>query len=284
MAESFTVACVQTNSGADMDANVEAAAALVRAAREAGAEFIMMPENVGLMERSSKVIRARAAPADAHPALAAFRDLAREVGAWLLVGSLPVPSADGRVANRSFLVDATGEVVAHYSKIHMFDVDLAGGESYRESRTFEPGAAARIAQTPWGALGMTVCYDLRFPRHYRELAQAGARYLSVPSAVTKVTCEAHWHVLLRARAIENGCFVFAPAQCGRHYDNRYTFGHSLIVDPWGEVLADGGDEVGFVTAEIDPGRIDEARAMIPSLQHDRPFGAPKAAFRIVAKS
>ncbi len=276
MAESFTVACVQTNSGADMDANVEAAAALVRAAREAGADFIMMPENVGLMEQSSTVIRARAAPADAHPALEAFRELAREIGAWLLVGSLPVPSADGRVANRSFLVDARGEVVAHYSKIHMFDVDLPGGESYRESRTYEPGAAARIAETPWGGLGMTVCYDLRFPRLYRELAQAGARYLSVPSAFTKVTGEAHWHVLLRARAIENGCFVFAPAQCGRHYDNRQTFGHSLIVDPWGEVLADGGDEVGFITAEIDPGRIDEARAMIPSLQHDRPFAAPAA--------
>ncbi len=184
--------------------------------------------------------------------------------------------AVGRVANRSYLVDATGEVVAHYSKIHMFDVDLPGGESYRESRTYEPGAAACIAETPWGGLGMTVCYDLRFPRLYRELAQAGARYLSVPSAFTKVTGEAHWHVLLRARAIENGCFVFAPAQCGRHYDNRHTFGHSLIVDPWGDVLADGGDEVGFVTAEIDARRVDEARAMIPSLEHDRPFGAPAA--------
>ena len=276
MAKSFTVACVQTNSGADMDANVEAAVALVQEARGAGADFIMMPENVGLMEQSSKVIRAHAAPAEAHPALKAFQAAAREVGAWLLVGSLPVPSPDGRIANRSFLLDATGAVVAHYSKIHMFDADHPGGESYRESRTYEPGAAARIAETPWGALGMTVCYDLRFPQLYRGLAQAGARYLSVPSAFTKVTGEAHWHVLLRARAIENGCFVFAPAQCGRHYDNRRTFGHSLIVDPWGKVLADGGDEVGFVSAEIDPARIDEARAMIPSLQHDRPFAAPAA--------
>ncbi len=276
MPNSFTVACVQTNSGADMDANVEAAAALARAARDAGADLIMMPENVGLMVRSSGVIRAHAAPADAHPALTAFRELAREIGAWLVVGSLPVPAADGRIATCSFLVDSAGEVAARYSKIHMFDADLAGGESYRESRIYEPGAAARIAETPWGALGMTVCYDLRFPRLYRDLAQAGARYLSVPSAFTKVTGQAHWHVLLRARAIENGCFVFAPAQCGRHFDSRQTFGHSLIVDPWGEVLADGGDEVGFVTAEIDPARIDEARAMIPSLQHDRPFAAPAA--------
>ncbi len=283
MAKSFTVACVQTNSGRDMDANVEAAVALVRQARDAGADFILMPENVGLMEPSSKVIRAHAAPADEHPALAAFRRLAEEVGAWLLVGSLPVPSADGRVATCSFLVDAAGSVVERYAKIHMFDVDLAGGESYRESRTYQPGEAARVARTPWGALGMTVCYDLRFPRLYRDLAQAGARYLSVPSAFTKVTGQAHWHVLLRARAIENGCFVFAPAQCGSHYDNRQTFGHSLIVDPWGEVLADGGDEVGFITAEIDPARIDEARAMIPSLQHDRPFSVPQAALRIVAK-
>ena len=276
MAESFTVACVQTNSGPDMDANVEAAAALARQARDAGADLIMMPENVGLMVRSSGVIRAHAAPVDAHPALAAFRELARDIGAWLVVGSLPVPAADGRIATCSFLVDSAGEVAAHYSKIHMFDADLPSGESYRESHIYEPGTAARVAETPWGALGMTVCYDLRFPRLYRDLAQAGARYLSVPSAFTKVTGQAHWHVLLRARAIENGCFVFAPAQCGRHYDNRYTFGHSLIVDPWGEVLADGGDEVGFVTAEIDPGRVDEARAMIPSLQHDRPFGAPAA--------
>ena len=276
MAQRFTVACVQTSSGRDMDANVAAAGALVREAAAAGAEFILLPENVALMESGSKAIRAHAAPADEHPALAAFRRLAEEVHAWLLVGSLPVPSPDGRVANRSFLLDPAGEVVAHYSKIHMFDVDLAGGERYRESHTFQPGEAARIARTPWGALGMTVCYDLRFPQLYRGLAQAGARFLSVPSAFTKVTGQAHWHVLLRARAIENACFVFAPAQCGRHSGKRETYGHSLIVDPWGKVLADGGDAVGFVSAEIDPARIDEARAMLPSLDHDRPFSAPAA--------
>ena len=276
MAQRFTVACVQTNSGRDMDANVEAAGALVREAGAAGAEFILLPENVALMEPSSEAIRAHAAPADEHPALAAFRRLAEEVHAWLLVGSLPVRSADGRAANCSFLLDPAGSVVERYEKIHMFDVDLPSGERYRESHTFQPGEAARIARTPWGALGMTVCYDLRFPQLYRGLAQAGARFLSVPSAFTKVTGEAHWRVLLRARAIENACFVFAPAQCGRHSGKRYTYGHSLIVDPWGKVLADGGDEVGFVSAEIDPARIDEARGMLPSLEHDRPFSAPAA--------
>ncbi len=275
MTARFTVACVQTNSTPDMTASVEAASALVREARGAGADFIALPENVGLMEPKADAVRAHARPVDDHPALEAFRGLARDIDAWLLVGSLPVQSADGRVANCSLLVDPAGSVVQRYDKIHMFDVDLPSGERYRESKTYQPGEAARLAETPWGVLGMTVCYDLRFPQLYRDLAQAGARYLSVPSAFTKVTGEAHWHVLLRARAIESGCFVFAPAQCGVHYGNRRTFGHSLIIDPWGEVLADGGEEVGFITAEIDPARVDEARAMIPSLRHDRPFSAPR---------
>ena len=282
MTERFIAACVQTASGPDMAANLEAAADLVRRARDAGADLIALPENVPLMAPRSTEVRARAAPLESHPALLRFRALAEEIGAWLLVGSIAVGAEDGRVANRSVLLDGDGRVVQSYDKIHMFDVDLPSGERYRESETFRAGSAARLAETPWGVLGMTVCYDLRFPQLYRALAQAGAGYLTIPSAFTKVTGEAHWHVLLRARAIENGCFVLAPAQTGNNYGSRYTFGHSLIVDPWGTVLADGGTEVGVVSAEIDPARIDEVRAMIPSLAHDRPFAVPEPRVRAVA--
>jgi predicted amidohydrolase len=179
-------------------------------------------------------------------------------------------SAD-RAANRSFLINRKGEIVARYDKIHMFDVDLASGESYRESRNFRPGELAVIANLPWGRLGLTVCYDLRFPALYRALAEAGVSFLTVPSAFTRQTGEAHWQVLLRARAIENGCFVFAAAQGGRHENGRETFGHSLVVDPWGRILAEGGTEPGVVIADIDSAAVADARARIPSLQHGRRF-------------
>jgi len=283
MTQTFTAACVQTTAADDMDANVRAASDLARRARDAGADFILLPENVALMEPRAAVARALAAPAESHPALAAFRDLAAEVGAWLLVGSLGIRVGDGRIANRSFLLDDKGAVIASYDKIHMFDVDLPSGERYRESETFQPGDAACLADTPWGPLGMTVCYDLRFPHLYRDLAQAGARYLSIPAAFTRVTGAAHWHILQRARAIETGCFVFAPTQVGVHPGGRTTYGHSLIVDPWGEVLADGGEAVGFVTARIDPARIDEVRAMIPSLRHDRRYAKPRPGLRAVGE-
>jgi predicted amidohydrolase len=175
------------------------------------------------------------------------------------------------LANRSFLIDPKGAVRARYDKIHMFDVDLGKGEVYRESKSYAAGTKAVTARLPWGRLGMTVCYDLRFPQLYRALAQEGADFLSVPSAFTRPSGSAHWHVLLRARAIETGCFVFAPAQCGVHEGGRKTYGHSLIVDPWGEVLADGGNEPGFITARIEPERVIEARRRIPSLDHDRRF-------------
>ncbi len=274
MTDRFTAACVQVTAGEDMEANIRAASDLARRARDAGADFIALPENVALMSPDPKTVRAHALPRDENPAVAAFSALARETGAWLLAGSLPVRSPDGRVANCSVLYDPEGAVVASYDKIHMFDVDLPSGESYRESRTFQPGEEAVLAALPWGVVGLTVCYDLRFPHLYRALAQAGADFLTIPAAFTKVTGEAHWHVLQRARAIENGCFVIAPCQCGLHYGDRRTFGHSLIIDPWGVVLADGGEEPGFVTAEIDPARIAEVRAMIPSLRHDRPFKTP----------
>jgi len=213
---------------------------------------------------------------DDNPALAAFRDIARETGAWLLVGSLAVRVAEAKLANRSFLVDPAGAIVARYDKVHMFDVEIGDGQTYRESALYQPGGEAVVADLPWGRLGMTICYDLRFPYLYRALAHAGADFVSIPSAFTVPTGRAHWQVLMRARAIETGCFVLAPAQCGEHAEGRRTYGHSIIVGPWGEVLAEAGDEPGFVIAEIDTARVAEARRKIPSLQHDRAVAPPAA--------
>lgn len=271
----FTVACVQTNSGPEVGPNLATAAALVREARERGADFITLPENVALFEPRRTKLLEKAEPQDNHAALAAFRDLARETGAWILVGSLAVKLGGDKIANRSFLLDGHGHIVASYDKIHMFDVTLPSGESYRESATFAPGQAAVVASTPWGKLGMSVCYDVRFAALYRALAEAGAEILTVPSAFTRTTGQAHWHVLLRTRAIETGCFVVAAAQWGSHAQGRQTFGHSLIVDPWGEVLSDGGEAVGVTLARIDTARVAEVRRMVPSLIHGRPFVPPK---------
>jgi len=271
----FTAACVQLNSGREIEPNIRVASALVRRARDAGADLIMTPEVSDMIEPKRALRREKARDEAAHPMLAAFRDLARETGAHLLLGSLMVHEEGvERLCNRSFLIGPQGDILSRYDKIHMFDVDLPGGESYRESAVFQPGETAVVAPLPWGALGMTVCYDLRFPHLYRALAQSGADFLSVPAAFTVPTGKAHWHVLLRARAIENGCFVFAPAQCGEHVEGRRTYGHSVIVAPWGEILAEAGDEVGIVSAEIDTGRIAEARRSVPSLSHDRPFASP----------
>lgn len=277
---SFTVACIQTNSGREIAPNIAAVSELVRGARARGADLITMPENVTMLEPKGHLLRQKASPVDAdgngHPALDAFRELAAETGAWLVVGSLMVKlEGDGdMVANRSYLLDGKGAIKAWYDKIHMFDVDLGGGESYRESAVYEPGDAAVVAPTPWGNLGMTVCYDVRFAALYRALAQAGADFLTVPAAFTRTTGKAHWHVLLRARAIETGCYVFAPAQCGTHAEGRETYGHSLIIDPWGEVLADGGEDVGITMAEIDPAKVADVRRRVPSLNHDRDIKVP----------
>jgi predicted amidohydrolase len=273
----LNVACVQLNSGPDMAANLASVGDLVRQARDGGADLITLPENTALMAASAADLRASAVPQGEHPAVAACAELARQTGAWLLAGTLGVRSADGRVAPRSFLFDAEGEIAASYDKIHMFDVDLPEGEVHRESKTFEPGDRAVLAATPWSLLGLTVCYDVRFPYLYRALAHAGARLLTVPAAFTRVSGEAHWHTLLRARAIETGCFVVAPAQCGRHPRKRQTYGHSLIVDPWGRVVAEAGTEVGVISAEIDLAACDEAQAMIPALSHDRRFAGPELA-------
>lgn len=274
MTESFRVACVQPSSGQDMAENIRAVSDLVRAARADGADLIATPENVALMEHRSAEVRAQAKPLESHPAREAFSALARETGAWLLLGSLGAATEGGRVANRSVLLDDQGAVVATYDKIHMFDVDLPSGQSYRESDEFRPGDQAVVAETPWAGLGMTVCYDLRFPQLYRALAHAGAEVVAIPAAFTKETGQAHWHVLNRARAIECGAFVIAPCMWGSHSGDRKTYGHSLIIDPWGEVLADAGEGVGYVTAEIDIAKVAKARNAIPALQHDRPFAAP----------
>jgi len=273
----FRLACIQTNSGNDMERNIEAACALVRRARDDGAELIALPEVVALIEPDRERLVATAPDEADHPALGAFAALARETGAWILAGSITVRARDGRVANRSLLLDAAGDIVGRYDKIHMFDVDLPGGESYRESDTYRPGAETCVARTPWGGLGMTVCYDLRFPELYRALAKAGADLLAVPSAFTRQTGRAHWSVLLRARAIETGAYVFAPAQCGDHGGGRQTYGHTMIVDPWGAVVAEAGEETGVTIADIDPAKIAEARRAIPSLTQDRAYAPPPIA-------
>ncbi len=279
MAEKFRVACVQTTTGPEVAANIDHASGLIRDAARAGADLIVLPEVVNVMDLNRKEIAGKTEQEENDPTLKAICALALELGVWLLIGSLVIKhtvlddKGNPKFANRSFLINSDGEVTARYDKIHMFDVDLDGGESYRESSAYEPGQQATLADTPWGKLGMTICYDLRFPYLYRHLAHEGARFLAIPAAFTRPTGKAHWHVLMRARAIENGCFVFAAAQCGDHGGGRLTYGHSIIVDPWGEVLADGGQQPGFVIADIDISEVDRVRAKVPSLIHDRAFGA-----------
>jgi predicted amidohydrolase len=271
MGAPFNLALVQTNSGNQVAPNVAIVSEMIREARRGGADLVMLPETVSLMETRSNLIFEQVRPQDEDEALKAFRALANELDIWLHTGSLPIRLSDTKIANRSFLIDPSGTIKATYDKIHMFDVDLPGGETYRESKNYQPGERAVLAGLPWGKLGLTICYDLRFPHLYRALAKAGADFICVPAAFTRVTGQAHWHVLLRARAIETGCFVFAAAQTGTHQNGRQTFGHSLIIDPWGEIIADGGEQVGIVTARIDPAKVAEARGRVPSLGHDRDY-------------
>ena len=290
MSDGFIASCIQFTSARDYEPNIQIVSNLIRRARDAGADLVLTPENTGLTEPVGKLRREKARDEANHPVLAALREVARETNVWLLIGSLGIDlshepgevEGERRLANRSYLVDPNGAIIARYDKIHMFDVDLAGGESYRESNAFRPGGRLVLAETPWGVLGMTVCYDLRFPHLYRALAQAGTDFLAIPSAFTVPTGKAHWHVLMRARAIENGCYVFAPAQWGEHAEGRRTYGHSLIVGPWGEVLADAGEGVGIVSARIDMAAIAKARRMVPSLRHDRPFTQPELGARRLA--
>jgi len=270
-AGTFKAAMIQMRSGLKPGTNIDDAVRMIGEAKSAGAEYVLTPEMTNILVAKREQLFAAVVEEEADASLATLRELARKLGVYIHIGSLAIKISPDRAANRSLLVDPKGDIAARYDKIHMFDVDLAGGESYRESRNYRPGELAVLADLPWGRLGLTVCYDLRFPALYRALAEAGATMLAIPSAFTKQTGKAHWHVLIRTRAIENGCFVFAAAQGGKHENGRETYGHSLIVDPWGRILAEGGIEPAVVMAEIDHAEVANARARIPSLEHGRRF-------------
>jgi predicted amidohydrolase len=270
-ADAVRVGLVQMCSGRSVEKNVENASALVREAARQEATYVQTPEITTLMEMDRERLFSTIRPQAADPSIPRFADLARQLRIWLHIGSMPILLGGGKVANRSLLFSPQGAIAASFDKIHMFDVELPGGESYRESKNYQPGNTGVVADLPWGRLGLTVCYDLRFPHLYRALAKAGADVLAIPSAFTRKTGEAHWHVLLRARAIENGCFVLAAAQAGRHESGRETYGHSMIVNPWGEIVAEAGVDPGVIVADIALGEVAAARQRIPSLQHDRPF-------------
>ena len=269
-------ACVQLRCGDDVAQNVRDAAEIIRAARKDGAHFIATPENTDLMALDGGSKLEKTFPEKDALALPQFCALAEELGIWLLIGSLAIKVSAGKTANRSYLIGPNGRVGARYDKIHLFDVNLPSGETYRESNTVEPGDEAVTVSLPWGRLGLSVCYDLRFPQLYRTLAKAGAEILTVPSAFTETTGKAHWHVLLRARAIENACFVVAPAQSGTHSSGRETYGDSLIVDYWGQVLSRLAKGTGVITADIDLAKEAETRARFPALDN-RQLGLPNVA-------
>lgn len=270
-AGTFKAAMIQMRSGLTPGANRDDAVRMIGEAKSAGADYVLTPEMTNILAARREQLFSVVVEEEADASLATLREVARKLGIYVHIGSLAIKISPDRAANRSFLIGPKGDILARYDKIHMFDVDLAGGESYRESRNYRPGELAVLADLPWGRLGLTVCYDLRFPALYRALAEAGATMLAIPSAFTKQTGEAHWHVLMRARAIENGSFVFAAAQGGKHENGRDTYGHSLIVDPWGSIIAEGGTEPGVIMAEINPAEVASARARIPSLQHGRRF-------------
>jgi predicted amidohydrolase len=258
-------------SGLEPQENLAAALTLIDDAKSGGANYVLTPEMTNILAPKRDHLFSKIVAEDHDATLATLREVARQLGIYVHIGSLAIKASPEKAVNRSFLIDRKGDVAARYDKIHMFDVDLASGESYRESNNYRAGELAVVADLPWGRLGLTVCYDLRFPALYRALAEAGAAFLAIPSAFTKQTGEAHWHVLQRARAIENGCFVFAAAQGGKHENGRETYGHSLVVDPWGRIVAEGGIEPGVVMADIDPAEVAAARAKIPSLHHGRRF-------------
>ena len=267
----FMAAAVQMRTGISVTANVAAAEQLIRDAAAAGASYVLTPEMTTILDRDRARLLAAIAPQESDPSLVRFRELARELGIHLHIGSMAIKLSEDGVANRGFVIAPDGEIQASYDKIHMYDVDLPGGESYRESRLYRAGNKAVVTDLPAARLGMSVCYDVRFPYLYRALARAGAEMMAVPAAFTRTTGEVHWHVLLRARAIETGSWVIAAAQGGHHDDGRDTYGHSLVVDPWGKVVAEAGSEPGFILAEIDPAESATARGRIPALTNERAF-------------
>lgn len=267
----FRAALVQTRAGRAIAPNLDQAEALIRDAAKGGADYVQTPENTALMELEPDRVLALVQPEAESVPLARLKALAAELGIWLQIGSLGIKIGESRVANRSYVIDPHGEIAARYDKLHMFDADLPGGESYRESQYYDAGSKAVIVDLPFGRLGMTICYDLRFPALYRALAMDGANLIAIPAAFTKQTGQAHWHVLVRARAIETGAFVLAATQGGSHENGRETFGHSMIVSPWGEVLAEAGKDPCVIFADIDLLASEEARARIPALKHGRDF-------------
>ncbi len=270
MVDVLRAACVQVNGGPTIEENLKAVGALVREAAGRGAKLIATPENTCHMVRDERKIITSPREKD-HPAIPFFSALAKDLGVWLLIGSLAVRTSRTQLANRSFLFSDNGDIAATYDKIHMFDVDLNDDKSYRESRAVKPGGKAVIAKTPWGGLGMSICYDVRFAYLYRAMAKAGANIMAVPAAFTVPTGKAHWEVLLRARAIETGSFVLAPAQTGTHDGGRKTWGHSMIIGPWGEIIAAAGDVPGVISADLNMDEVTRARQSIPALKHDRKF-------------
>jgi len=270
--KTFRAGIVQMRSGTDVTANLKAASDLIREAAAKGAQYVQTPENTLIMELSRKRMMSDEVNAELNNAYAALGELAAELEIWLHIGASAIRRDDGMMSNRSQLIGPNGHIATIYDKIHMFDADLENGEQYRESNTYHPGDEAVSFSLPWGRLGLTICYDLRFPALFRALAQKGADFIAVPAAFTQHTGEAHWHILLRARAIETGCYILAAGQGGLHDVGRSTFGHSLVVSPWGEVIAEAhGVETCVILADIDSGQVQTARTNIPSLSHDRPF-------------
>lgn len=268
----FKAAAIQMCSGIDPAANAETMTRLVREAAGHGASYIQTPEMTGAMQRDRTALRAMLRSEQDYLIVRRASELAAALGIHLHIGSTAIGIGDGKIANRGFLFGPDGKKILHYDKIHMFDVDLDNGESFRESSAYSPGETARMAELPFGTLGFSICYDVRFPDLFRRQAMAGAEIMSVPAAFTKQTGEAHWEILLRARAIENGMFVIAAAQGGQHEDGRTTYGHSMIIDPWGKVLGEaGGEGEAIVLADIDPAMVPATRAKIPNLKNGRAF-------------
>lgn len=276
-AKSFTAALVQTCTSRDVERNLREIGAMIRAAAAAGANYVQTPEVTTVLETDSKRMPDVIKPETDNPALAHYAGLARDLGIWLHIGSMAVATDEPRYANRAFLFDPTGRIAARYDKIHMFDVQIGEGQTYRESKRYAPGSTSVLADLPWATLGITICYDMRFPALYRALAKAGAEVIAVPSSFTVPTGKAHWHTLLRARAIESQCFILAAAQAGDHECGRQTYGHSIAISPWGEVLAEAdGETTGYILAEIDLAEVAKARSRIPSLTNDQPFDIVRA--------
>jgi predicted amidohydrolase len=274
----FKAALIQTCTSRDVDRNLAEIGAMIRDAAGAGAEYVQTPEVTTVLETDSKRMPDVIGPEDGNPALSHYSKLASELGIWLHIGSMAVSTDEPRYANRSFLFAPNGRLAAKYDKIHMFDVEIGEGQTYRESKRYAPGKSGVVVDLPWTKLGLTICYDMRFPALYRALAKAGAEIIAVPSSFTVPTGKAHWHTLLRARAIESQCFILAAAQAGDHECGRQTYGHSIIVSPWGEVLAEAdGSTTGYIIAEIDLADVTKARGRVPSLDNDRPFDIVQAA-------